>query len=62
MHLPYTRYVCDGIHGASAVADVRYDKPGTYFAVVRVQSNKNGNPDEIYCQILNLDRVRIVVE
>lgn len=60
--VPHARYVRDGIHGAEAHATVRYDKPGTYFAVVRVQSNRAGDADSIYCQILNLDRVRIVVE
>ena len=59
--LEYQRYVKNGIHGAKAVAISTYDKPGTYFATVRVRTNRNGDPNAIYFQILNLDRVRIVV-
>ena len=39
-----------------------YDKPGTYFAVVRVRSERNGDKNALYTQIRNLDRVRIVVK
>lgn len=62
MEVPYQRYVRDGIHGASAQTVVSYPEPGTYFATVRVQSNKAGDAKDIYRQVLNLDRVRIVVE
>ena len=39
-----------------------YDTPGTYFAVVRVAANRDGDPDVSYGRILNLARVRVVVE
>lgn len=62
VEVPFRRYVRSGIHGATATVEVSYDKSGTYFAAVRCQSNKSGNPDDIYTQILNLDRIRIIVE
>lgn len=36
-------------------------KPGTYFPVIKVQSNRKGTLDDIYTQCKNLDRVRVVV-
>lgn len=60
--LEVSRYVENGVHGAKAVATSTYDKPGTYFATVRVRSNRNGDPNDLYFQVLNLDRVRVVVE
>ena len=51
----------NGIHTAHAEYLTSYDKPGTYFAAVRVASNRHGNPDEIFTQVLNLDRARIIV-
>ena len=40
-------------------AEYTYNKPGTYFATVRVVTNRS---DDIYTAIQNLDRVRIIVE
>lgn len=62
LRLDYQRYVRDDIHGATASTVWSYDQPGTYFATVRVSSNKAGDPENPYFQILNLDRVRIIVE
>jgi len=62
LQLEYTRYDCDGVHGAKAGTTLSYDQPGTYFATVRVRSHRNGDPNDPYFQILNLDRARIVVE
>lgn len=39
-----------------------YGKPGTYFAVVRVKSERNGDKTAPFTQIRNIDRVRVVVE
>lgn len=39
-----------------------YQKPGTHFAVLRVQANREGTTDDIFTQIADLDRVRIIVE
>jgi len=38
-----------------------YDEPGTYFPVLRAASQRDGNPDDSFTQVLNLDRVRVVV-
>ena len=62
VEVPFQRYVRDGVHGAEAHIEVSYDKPGTYFASIRCQSNRNGDAADIYGQVLNLDRIRIVVE
>jgi len=50
--------------GSAAVACVEftYNKPGTYFAVARVKSNLSGDAEDIFTQISNLDRVKVVVE
>lgn len=47
--------------GVAETAHV-YANPGTYFGVVRVESERNGNRDEIFTQIRNIDRVRVIVE
>jgi hypothetical protein len=39
-----------------------FEKPGTYFPTVRVVSQRNGDKETPYTRILNLDRVRVVVE
>ena len=39
-----------------------YKKPGTYFAVVRVRSERNGDANALYTQVRNIDRVRVIVE
>ncbi|WP_270889735.1 hypothetical protein [Pedococcus sp. 5OH_020] len=38
----------------------RYDKPGTYYAALRVAGNRNGVRDA-FAQVMDLDRVRVVV-
>ena len=50
--------------GKTAVSKVSYTytKPGTYFAVVRVRSERNGDKGAIFTQVRNIDRVRIIVE
>ncbi|HCO84792.1 MAG TPA: hypothetical protein DIT95_14860, partial [Arenibacter sp.] len=39
-----------------------FAKPGTYFSVIRVASQRNGNSKTVFTRIQNLDRVRVVVE
>ena len=51
-----------GVSRAKAVAKCSYDEPGTHFAAVRVKSNVDGSADDVFTQILNLDRARIIVE
>jgi hypothetical protein len=42
-------------------ATFTYSKPGTYFPVVRVTSQQNGNPNTPFGLVQNLIRVRLVV-
>ena len=51
-----------GVSRAKAVLSCSLEEPGTHFAAVRVKSSVDGSPDDIFTQILNLDRARIVVE
>ena len=44
-----------------AAASYTYQKPGTYFATVRVKAERNGDKNAIFTQVRNLDRVRIIV-
>ncbi len=39
-----------------------YERPGTYFGVVRVTSERCGDKGQLFTQIRNIDRVRVVVE
>ena len=39
-----------------------YQEPGTYFAVARVTTQREGNLGSAYGLVKNLSRVRIVVE
>ena len=52
----------DGLHAGMSTVTARYDAPGTYFATAFVKSQRNGNRDEIFTQVKNLARVRIIVE
>lgn len=61
MSLPVERYTEDGIACAKARVTVRYDRPGIYFAACRAASCRSGRVEDIFTQVLNLDRVRIVV-
>lgn len=50
-----------GVTRAKATMVTSYSESGTHFASVRVKSNPNGDPGDVFTQILNLDRARIVV-
>jgi len=39
-----------------------YSEPGTYFPVVRVTSQREGDPETAFARIQNLDRMRVVVK
>jgi len=52
----------DGLNAACATITTSYDKPGTYFATAFVKSQRDGDKDEIFTQVKNLARVRIIVE
>lgn len=44
-----------------AHTDIRYDRPGTYYPVLRVTAQRDGDIAE-FAQVRNLARVRVVVE
>ncbi|HAL73783.1 MAG TPA: hypothetical protein DCM45_01670 [Clostridiales bacterium] len=47
---------------AELSADYTYAMSGTYFATLRVQASRQGTADDIFTQIYELARVRVVVE
>ncbi|WP_395336081.1 hypothetical protein WBP06_18830 [Novosphingobium sp. BL-8H] len=47
---------------ATLTADHAYDRPGTYFAVLRTASQREGDRKTPFARIQNLARVRIVVK
>jgi hypothetical protein len=52
----------DGVHTAHAEVLASYDKPGTYFATVRIASQRTGDASDPFTQVLNLDRARVIVQ
>ena len=59
--LSFERGEKNGIHTAHAETVGSYDKPGTYFATVRIATQRQGRKDKCFTQVLNLDRARIIV-
>jgi len=51
----------NGGRQGTAEAVHKFTKPGTYFAVVRVKSERNRDKKALYTQIRNIARVRVVV-
>ncbi|MBB6634541.1 PKD domain-containing protein [Cohnella thailandensis] len=56
--------VYENEEGSQAVvrATHSFSKPGTYFPVLRAGSSRNGDSEDLYTQVLNLCRVRVVVK
>lgn len=50
------------IHGAISSITHAFDRPGTYFVSMRAKANRNGNGTDIFTQVKNIARVRVVVE
>ncbi len=48
--------------GAISELTWHYDVPGTYFAAARVATQREGRTDDLFTRVLNLDRVRVIVE
>jgi plastocyanin len=46
----------------SVTATFTFSESGTYFPAIRVASQRDGDPDTPYARVLNLGRVRVVVE
>ena len=59
--LPFGKGNQGSVHTAHAETMASYDQPGTYFATVRIASNRRGDASDLYTQVLNLDRVRVIV-
>lgn len=57
----FTRTQEGNIHGAESVMTHSYEKPGTYFASVRCKVNRYGDGNDIFTQVSNLARARIIV-
>ena len=49
--------------GTKVIVEVEhnYEKPGTYFPVVRVKTNRQGDGNNIFTQVQNLCRARVIV-
>ena len=52
----------DGVKGAWSELVYRFDEPGTYFISSLVKGERNGDAKELFTQVRNLDRVRVIVE
>jgi len=59
--LSKTTFSTNGEH-AEFDTVISYDKPGTYFATVRVSSERNGDVNATQTYISNLGKVRIIVK
>ena len=59
--LPFEKGVNGAVHTAHAEVMGSYEKPGTYFAAVRIASQRRGDASDPFTQVLNLDRVRVIV-
>lgn len=51
----------EGCSGTSTISHT-FNAPGTYFVVARVKAERHGDKNQLYTQIRNIDRVRIIVE
>ena len=60
--LTFTKGVRGQVHTAHAETVCSFDKPGTYFATVRIATQRYGDAADPFTQVLNLDRARIIVE
>ncbi len=60
--LTFEKGIRGQVHTAHAETVCSFDKPGTYFATVRIATQRNGDASDPFTQVLNLDRARIIVE
>ena len=52
----------EGLQAGRAVVQTSYDRPGTYFATASVKSQRNGDRGDVFTQVRNLARARVIVE
>lgn len=60
--IPFETVKKDGLSGATGSLETVYDKPGTYYAAVRVKGNRRGDAGEPFTQIRNIARAKIIVK
>lgn len=49
-------------YGAVSEITHIYEEPGTYFASVRVKANRNGDAGNLFTQVKNIARARVIIE
>ncbi len=55
-------YTEDGLSAGQATIEHSFDKPGVYYAAVRVKAQRNGDKGDVFTQVKNIARARIIVE
>ncbi|MEE3437751.1 MAG: hypothetical protein VZR05_06330 [Lachnospiraceae bacterium] len=57
-----TRFSEDGVSAGSSTVTYTFDKPGVYYAAVRVKANRNGDEKDLFTQVKNIARAKVIVE
>lgn len=58
----FTTDIEEGLSVGKLEFDHAYEEPGTYFASVRVCTNRKGDGKDYFTQVKNIGRVRVIVE
>lgn len=56
------RCIEEGLSAATAEAEYTFDTPGVYYASARVKANRNGDAADLFTQVKNIARAKIIVE
>ena len=56
------RLVEDGVSAARATVEYSFPEPGVYYAAVRVKANRSGDENDLFTQVKNIARAKIIVE
>ena len=56
------RCVEEGLSAAKSEVDHRFEQPGVYYASVRVKANRKGDEADLFTQVKNIARAKIIVE
>ena len=51
----------DGVEAAVSEVEYKFDTPGVYYASVRVKSNRNGDAKDLFTQVKNIARAKVIV-
>ena len=57
-----TRFSEDGVSAGSSTVTYTFDEPGVYYAAVRVKANRNGDEKDLFTQVKNISRAKVIVE